>query len=175
MAQPNFPCASSADEDRAKAANPEPRAVDSPSATSPRTILVVDDQPNVGVSVAFYLETCGYRTRRVESGDAAIDLLRKEPVDGVLLDVQMPRMNGFETCVRLHEAARAASRSLKIWFMTGINYRELPADCAKAGGLGVFHKPFDWPQLLADLDQGFGARDSRPPAPEAKLPEQPQL
>ena len=165
MAQPNLPRDSSAEVDRSHAAIHEPRKAETPSATSPKTILVVDDQPIVGVTVAFYLEKCGYRIHRVESGDAAIDLLSREAVDGVLLDVQMPKMNGFETCVRLHEAARAAKRCLKIWFMTGINYRELLDDCSKAGGIGVFHKPFDWPQLLADLDHGFGTGDNRPPAP----------
>ncbi len=39
--------------------------------------------------------------------------------------------------------------------MTGIHYRELEEECAKAGGRAVFHKPFDWPQLLAELEQGL--------------------
>jgi CheY-like chemotaxis protein len=168
MAQSKLPCDSHAGEDHAQAAGQERRGAEPPPVASPRSILVVDDQPAVGVSVAYYLEMCGYRTHRAESGDAAINFLGTQPVDGVLLDVQMPRMNGFETCVRLHETARAANRTLKIWFMTGIHYRELGDECAKAGGLGVFHKPFDWPQLLAVLDRGLGAQtDSGPAAPVA--------
>lgn len=120
-----------------------------------RTLLVVDDQPTVCASIAYYLEVCGYRTFRAESGQAAIDLLGKEQIDGVLLDVQMPKLNGFETCVRLHEHARASNRQIKVWFMTGIYYRELKEDCTKAGGVSVFQKPFNWPQLLAELDQGL--------------------
>jgi CheY-like chemotaxis protein len=134
------------------------------TATAPRrTLLIVDDQPIVCGSIAYYLEVCGYRTIRAESGQAAVDLFRNEPVDGILLDVQMPNLNGFQTSARLHEIARETGRQIKVWFMTGIRYRELKEECAKAGGLSVFQKPFDWPQLLAELDQGLS-----PPSPLAQ-------
>jgi CheY-like chemotaxis protein len=67
----------------------------------------------------------------------------------------MPRLNGFETCRRLHELARAANRQLKIWFMTGISYRGLKEDCIRAGGLAVFQKPFEWPEMLAEIERGL--------------------
>ncbi|HEY8995601.1 MAG TPA: response regulator [Lacunisphaera sp.] len=125
----------------------------SPRPTAQRTVLVVDDQSAVRTSIAFFLEISGYRTFKAESGEAAMDLLRKERIDGVLMDVQMPTLNGFETSVRLHEIAREANRPVKIWFMTGISYRELKDDCAKAGGISVFQKPFDWPALLAEFER----------------------
>ena len=140
-------------------------------AGSLRIILVVDDQPGVATTVAFFLQKCGYRTHRADSGYAALEFLGSTPVDGVLLDIQMPKMNGFETCVRLHELARAAGRPLKIWFMTGMYYPELQEECAKVGGLGIFQKPFDWPLLLAELDRGFGAAPGRPSAPGETIPE----
>lgn len=157
MAQLHLPHPTSVREDHAPAATEEPRAAETPRAGSPKTILVVDDQPAVGLSVAYYLEVSGYRALRAESGEAAIALLRKQPVDGVLLDVQMPGMNGFQACAQLQAVAKEAGRPVKAWFMTGIHYRELPEDCAKAGGLAVFHKPFDWPQMLAELERGFTA------------------
>lgn len=132
-----------------------------PTAT-PRTLLIVDDQQAVRTSIAYYLGMCGYRTFRAESGEAAIELLRKEQVDGVLMDVQMPVLNGFQTCVRLHALAREANRQIKVWFMTGINYRELRDECEKSGGEAVFQKPFDWPQLLAELDRGLASQSPSP-------------
>lgn len=122
-----------------------------------RTLLVVDDQPSVRASIAYFLEVCGYRTLQAESGQAALDLLGKEQVDGVLLDVQMPKLNGFETSVRLNALTRASNRPIKIWFMTGVYYRELNEECAKAGGLSVFRKPFDWPGMLAELAAGLAS------------------
>lgn len=157
MAQLPLSPTTPAREDRVPAATQETRAAETPRAGSLKTILVVDDQPAVALSVAYYLDICGYRTLRAESGDAAIDLLRKQPVDGVLLDVQMPGMNGFQACAQLQAVAKEAGRSIKAWFMTGIHYRELQEECDKAGGLAVFHKPFDWPQMLAEFERGFAA------------------
>lgn len=165
MAPADIPSRTPPDEGPSRAAVQEAGLSEAAGAAARKTILVVDDLPAVGRAVAFFLGQSGYQTLQVESGEAALELLGSKPVDGVMLDVQMPKMNGFETCVRLHECARAANRTLKIWFMTGINYRELPEECAKAGGLGVFHKPFDWPLLLAELDREFGWWHGRPAAP----------
>lgn len=146
---------------RETSVSPE-RAQLSASGGTQRTLLVVDDQPSVCASIAYYLEISGYRTLKAESGQAALELLNKEQIDGVLLDVQMPKLNGFETCIRLHELARATNRPLKIWFMTGVYYRELKDACAKAGGLAVFQKPFDWPNLLAELKRSLTPAQSPP-------------
>lgn len=126
-----------------------------PSAAPPRTLLVVDDLSSVCTSVAYYLEVCGYRTFKADSGLAALEIYRREQIDGVLLDIQMPGMNGFQTCAQLQAIARETGRQLPVWFMTGIHYRELEADAAKAGGRTVFHKPFEWTQLLVELEQGL--------------------
>jgi CheY-like chemotaxis protein len=126
-----------------------------PGAALPRTLLVVDDLSSVCTSIAYYLEVCGYRTFKADSGLAALETYRREQIDGVLLDIQMAVMNGFQTCVQLQVVARETGRLLPVWFMTGIHYRELEEDCAKAGGRTVFHKPFEWPQMLAELEQGL--------------------
>lgn len=137
-------------------------------------MLVVDDQPAVRTAVAYYLEMCGYRTLRADSGQAAVELFGNEQIDGVLMDVQMPRLNGFETCVKLHEHARETNRQVKVWFMTGIHYRELNDECARAGGVRVFQKPFDWPQLLAELAQGLSSLPSLSTQGAVPAPEQSQ-
>jgi CheY-like chemotaxis protein len=137
---------------------------DSPAA-SPRVILVVDDQSSVCTAVAYYLELCGYQTFRAESGQAALEIFGRERIDGVLLDVQMPQMNGFETSKRLQALASGLGRPLKLWFMTAIHYRERQDDCVAAGGLCVFEKPFDWPHLLAELERGLNPARHDPAAP----------
>lgn len=75
---------------------------DSPHPISPqRTLLVVDDQHGVCVSLSFLLSGVGYRVIAAESGRTAIALLDSELIDGAIIDVHMPGMNGFETCVAL--------------------------------------------------------------------------
>jgi len=133
-----------------------------PGADLPKTILVVDDQPAVSASVSYYLEVCGYKAPRAGSGQAAIDLVRKQHVDGILLDIQMPGLNGFQTCAQLQALARETGRQFQVWFMTGSYYRELEEECAKAGGRAVFRKPFDWPQMLPELARGLALRPPRP-------------
>ena len=60
------------------------------------TILVVDDQPSVRTLLADYLTAAGYRVTVAENGRAALDAVRAEPPDLVLLDIMMPQMDGYE-------------------------------------------------------------------------------
>jgi CheY-like chemotaxis protein len=115
-------------------------------------LLVVDDLDSVRVSVAYFLEYCGYRALSAESGEAAIEMVRNEQIDGVLLDVQMPAMSGIETCRRLHALAGEIKRPVKVWFIS----RETKESCVKAGGLAVFRKPFEWPEILNEIEKGLG-------------------
>lgn len=143
---------------------------DAPVPSGPqRTLLIVDDQPSVCASIAYYLQVCGYRALRAESGQAAIELARKEEVDGVLLDIQMPVLNGFQTCMKLQELARETNRQFKIWFMTGAYHRGLQEECERVGAVSVFRKPFNWPELLAALEKGLSLLP--PPANSAIAPD----
>lgn len=93
---------------------------------------------------------------------AGIDLARNQQIDGVLLDVHMPGLNGFDTCARLLAAAREAGKPMKVWFMTGAFSREMDETCRQVGGLAIFKKPFDWPELLAEIERGFLPSPSLP-------------
>lgn len=133
------------------------------------TILVVDDQSNVRSAIAFFLETCGYDTFQAASGTEALDVVKSAAPDGVLMDVQMPRMDGIETCRRMAALGRETGRPAKTWLITGVHYPTLVDDCSQAGGLGVFYKPFDWPQLLDEIGKVLlpPVGESGPPPSEA--------
>lgn len=133
----------------------------------PRTLLVVDDQHSVCLALAYFLENQGYRVVAAESGAAAVTLVEKEPIDGALLDVHMPVMNGFDTCLRLQSQAAVTGRPLKIWFMTGAGTNELERRATELGALGMFRKPFDYPFFLEQLEHGLSSPISElvPPAP----------
>ena len=66
-------------------------------------ILVVDDDPHVARTLVDLLALHEYKAERAESGEKALDLLLREPFDLVLLDVRLPGMNGFETCLKIRE------------------------------------------------------------------------
>lgn len=80
----------------------EGKGVTDPSrASGTGTILLVDDEPDILQMGKAILERLGYRVRTAMSGPAAIEILHSHRVDLVLLDIQMPGMNGFETLKRL--------------------------------------------------------------------------
>lgn len=70
------------------------------------TILVVDDQAVTRELLARVLQDLGYGVLQADSGAAALAIAASETVDGVVLDLKMPGMGGFETCRRLRADAR---------------------------------------------------------------------
>jgi DNA-binding response OmpR family regulator len=65
------------------------------------TVMVVEDEPNIGALVRTYLEREGYRTLWVRSGEEALVELRRHPVKLVVLDIGLPGIDGFEVCRRI--------------------------------------------------------------------------
>lgn len=66
-------------------------------------ILVVDDEDHIRRILKFQLEKHGYRVVLAENGEVALELVRRESPDLILLDLMMPRIDGFETCRRIRQ------------------------------------------------------------------------
>ena len=64
----------------------------------PRSVLVVDDEANILLSLKFLMKKAGYDVRTARDGEEALAEMRKARPDLVLLDVMMPKRNGFEVC-----------------------------------------------------------------------------
>src|SRR6202171_3103603 len=64
---------------------------------SPRSILVVDDEPHLVRAVRMYLELQGFTVFGAQSGEEALEAIRDRLPDLVVLDVMLPGMNGFDT------------------------------------------------------------------------------
>lgn len=61
-------------------------------------ILVVDDEPNIVLSLEFLMKQAGFQVRTASDGEAALVAIAADPPHLVLLDVMMPRKNGYEVC-----------------------------------------------------------------------------
>ncbi|MDG4598080.1 MAG: response regulator [Candidatus Contendobacter sp.] len=61
-------------------------------------ILVVDDEPNIVLSLEFLMKQAGFQVRTASDGEVALTAIAAEPPDLMLLDVMMPRKNGYEVC-----------------------------------------------------------------------------
>ena len=66
-------------------------------------ILVCDDDRDIRRALRIYLDNEGYRVLEAENGQEALELLRREEIHLVLMDIMMPRMDGMEATVRLRE------------------------------------------------------------------------
>jgi CheY-like chemotaxis protein len=138
------------------------------------TILVVDDLPANRDLMSRRLERSGFRVVSAGSGPEALDLLKRAPVDLVLLDIMMPGMTGFEVLktVRL-------SRSVAVLPVIMVTAKTDSEDVVEALSLGAndyVTKPVDYPVALARIRAHLGIRQAvqaeAAPAVEPRSPAQ---
>ncbi len=112
----------------------------------PASILLVDDRPENLLALEVILEPLGLNLVRASSGSEALRCLLATDFALILLDVQMPIMDGFETAAMIKERER--SRTIPIIFVTAINKDErYVAKGYSAGAVDYITKPFD-PDIL---------------------------
>ena len=109
-------------------------------------ILVVDDDPQIRRVMRVTLTGQGYEVDDAKSGEIALDKLRQERFDLVLLDMNMPGMGGLETC----RAIRAQSE-MAIVMLTVRDAESDKVDALDAGADDYVTKPYNLPELLARI------------------------
>lgn len=67
------------------------------------TILIVDDEKEIRDLIEIYLKNEGYGTIKASNGIEAVELLEKEEVQLIILDIMMPKMDGIKTCLKIRE------------------------------------------------------------------------
>ena len=113
-------------------------------------ILIVDDSPvNLGVLVDL-LGAHNFAVSVAEDGESALEQVDYVRPDLILLDVLMPKVDGFTTCARLK--ARPATRDIPIIFMTGLADTVDKVKGFELGAVDYITKPFQHEEVLARLD-----------------------
>lgn len=110
-------------------------------------ILVVDDDQMNLMRAKMILSKGNYEVIMVDSGEAALNKLEEEAVDLVLLDIEMPGMNGITTLEKLRATEQGAA--LPVMFMTGTYGEEEQAQGNRLGVKGCVQKPF-LPQAILE-------------------------
>jgi len=110
-------------------------------------ILVVDDTPVNLEVVCGTLGDAGYEVATAISGDRALKRVQVHPPDLILLDVQMPGIDGFETCKRLK--ADPTTASIPIIFMTALSDADSKEKGFVLGAVDYITKPFQEKEMLA--------------------------
>ena len=122
------------------------------------SVLIVDDEPFIRKLVATTLEdVAGFELLEASDGDEALALAREETPAIVLLDIDMPGMDGLEACRRLREESGTASTTIVM--LTAAAGEEAERAAEEAGADLFLTKPFSPLELLRlvhDLGDGTG-------------------
>jgi two-component system KDP operon response regulator KdpE len=110
------------------------------------TILVVDDEPQLRRAMKATLTDLGYSVIEAKTGEEALNLLRREAVDLILLDLNMPGIGGLETCRAIRE-----TNDLPIIVLSVRNTEREKVQALDAGADDYVTKPFGIQELLARI------------------------
>lgn len=125
------------------------------------TVLVIDDDPDLQNVVCCMLRGAGFGTHAVDSGEAAFDVLRRQPVDLLVLDWSLPTMTGIEFCRRLRRDPMF--ESLPVLFLSAHSSEKDILEAFSAGADDFVSKPFRAPELRARV-LGLLQRSRLPPS-----------
>ena len=112
-----------------------------------RSILIVDDDINLCKALNEELIEVGYETEYVNSGDDALDFLARNAVDLILLDLKMPKKDGFEVLKELQQRKTTS----KIIVLTAYTDVKSAIDSARMGANDFISKPYDLDELLLTI------------------------
>jgi DNA-binding response OmpR family regulator len=118
-------------------------------------VLLVDDEPNILLSLKFLMEKEGYEVLVAENGDEAMALARQHLPELVILDVMLPSSNGYEVC----QAMRADPRLTGLYIMM-LTAKSNPAEREKGLAMGAddyVSKPFANRDLVEKVRLILGA------------------
>ena len=120
-----------------------------------KKVLIADDEPNIVISLEFLLSREGFEVLVAVDGEEALAKARAERPDLVLLDVMMPKMNGFDVCQALRSDPELAS--MRVLMLTA---KGRETEVSKGLGLGAdayMTKPFSTKDLVSQVRVLLGA------------------
>lgn len=121
-----------------------------------RKVLIVDDEPNIVISLEFLMQQRGYEVAVAHDGEQAMQQVEAFRPDLVLLDVLMPKHDGYEVCRRIRESDDGMRTRIVMLSAKGRD-----VDVSKGLALGAdayFIKPFSTRELMAKVGELLSAR-----------------
>ena len=114
-------------------------------------ILIVDDDPNILMSLEFLMNKNGYEVRVARNGKEALDIVNKDTPDLVLLDIMMPDVDGYAICKHIKSTAKL--KNTKVVFLSA---KTKESDIQKGYDLGAslyVTKPFSTRDLMKEIKE----------------------
>jgi len=119
-------------------------------------ILVVDDNALCRMVVSGLLKDAGHQVTTAGDGEEGLAAFRDRQFDAVLLDVQMPRLDGLALCRILK--GRPETRNVPILMLSGLSTTDSRSECLAAGADDFLSKPAASGELLARLNSALNSR-----------------
>lgn len=110
----------------------------------PKTVLVVDDEQNMRDLIKIYLQRQGWSVRESSNGLEALEIIRRETVHLVILDIMMPGLDGWEVCKRIRETS-----NIPVLLLTARNATKDKIHGLNLGADDYLTKPFEMEELVA--------------------------
>ncbi len=119
--------------------------------TSPNTskILIVDDDPGHLASVKMIIRSWGYYVETADDGDAAVGMVKSEPIDLILMDVRMTNMSGIEALKQI----KAYNPAIPVIIMTAYSSVGSAVEALKSGAYDYLIKPLDFEVLKLTMER----------------------
>ena len=117
-------------------------------------ILIVDDAGPVVVLCVNVLQALGYAVKGANRGETAVELMRKESFDLMVLDYKMPGMTGFE----VFQQARTLHPGMAVVLVTGHGTPEIINEANRMGFNGILLKPFTSDELRGTVEKVLNDR-----------------
>ncbi len=121
-----------------------------------KTILLADDEEPVRALVAATIrDDSRYKILEAKDGMEALEIARREKPDIILLDIMMPKMDGFEVCRQLKSDPRTSG--ISIIMLTALAQNTDKGKAKEVGANGYFAKPFSPTALIKKLEEVLGS------------------
>jgi len=120
-----------------------------------KKILVADDEPDVLFMTAFSLRTVGgFEVIEARNGLEALEKAQQSPPDLIILDIKMPRLNGYEACRRLKEIE--SLKDVPVIFLSAKGQRQEIEEGLSLGAADYILKPFAPEDLVSKVKEILG-------------------
>jgi DNA-binding response OmpR family regulator len=119
--------------------------------TSSKTVLIVDDDPGILLSLDFLMKKAGFTVLVARDGDEALQLVADHLPDAILLDIMMPGVDGYEVCKTVKSNPKWSHAKIIM-----LSAKSRDTDIAKARELGAdqyITKPFSTKNLLSEVNK----------------------
>ncbi|MEG3921642.1 adenylate/guanylate cyclase domain-containing protein [Microcoleus sp. T3_A4] len=129
---------------------------DHPLPATPKDILIVDDMPDNLRLLSTMLTSYGYHVRKAINGHLALQGAQISPPDLILLDINMPQMNGYEVCEQLKLSEK--TQDIPVIFISALDDVLEKVKAFQVGGVDYITKPFQVEEVIARVQNQLSLR-----------------